>query len=282
MLRNPVVSGSFYPSDVITLKQTMKKYFDKIKTKEKKSVSAIVPHAGYVYSGQTAAYAYSTIKEEKTFVILCPNHTGNGASVSVMNKGVWNTPLGNLLIDDDLAKDIIDSSAVFTADERAHTYEHSCEVQLPFLQYKFGNFKFVPICISADHSDIEHCSEIGKSLAKVIDFKKHYVIVSSDLTHYGKSYGFHPFQGKREEVLFQFKKLDTQIINRILGFNSSGLNHFMEETGATVCGIGPILSLLTMLSEKGVKNSELLNYSTSYDVSKDISTIVGYSSMIFW
>ncbi|GAG59972.1 unnamed protein product, partial [marine sediment metagenome] len=161
-------------------------------------IGALAPHAGFMFSGEVAGAIYSRIIFPETFVILGPNHTGAGDPCAIMTKGRWQTPLGEVEIDSDLASKILANSKSLKEDERAHSYEHSIEVQLPFLQYletrivankegtriNANKFKFVPICLS--HLDLEICRDIGKAIAKAIKEgqKKVVIVASSDLTHY--------------------------------------------------------------------------------------------------
>ncbi|MCK4648910.1 AmmeMemoRadiSam system protein B, partial [bacterium] len=181
MVRRAVVAGQFYNGTEESLKKQVKKYVDE-KTRKEEVIGALTPHAGFMFSGEVAGAVYSRIIFPDTFVILGPNHTGAGHPGAIMTKGSWQTPLGEVEIDSDLACKILANSKNLREDERAHSYEHSIEVQLPFLQYLGKEFKFVPICLS--HLDIETCQDIGKAIAQAIkEGKKKVVIVaSSDLT----------------------------------------------------------------------------------------------------
>ena len=134
MIRKPVVAGQFYPALPDQLRETIKGMVDE--TAEKKEVIGLVsPHAGYIYSGPVTAKVISRIKFKDTFVILGPNHTGSGVPLSIMTEGTWQTPLGEVEIDSELAEYILTASHHLQQDEMAHLFEHSIEVQLPFLQY---------------------------------------------------------------------------------------------------------------------------------------------------
>jgi AmmeMemoRadiSam system protein B len=148
MIRFPAVAGTFYPSSPGSLRSMLSRFFSAVPDYPKRDyVAAIVPHAGYIYSGPISAHAYkalSTIRPEH-IVVAGPNHTGYGAAVSVWPEGEWETPLGRVPVDSRLAEHIVTNSAFAMADTAAHHYEHSVEVQLPFLQYIYGDFSFVPI-----------------------------------------------------------------------------------------------------------------------------------------
>ncbi|MCK4348205.1 MAG: AmmeMemoRadiSam system protein B, partial [Thermoplasmatales archaeon] len=181
--RKATVAGAFYEGDGSRLQKQLKECFSGISIEEKENVlGAVVPHSGYMYSGSVAASAYAKLPRADTFVILGPNHQGIGSLIAV-SEDTWVTPLGEVEVDksfvDALPKRIID------VDETAHKYEHSIEVQLPFLQFLFDkNFQFVPICMSL--SDEDTAREIGEDLANTIAKfeKKVVVIASSDFTHY--------------------------------------------------------------------------------------------------
>src|SRR5208337_4031459 len=149
-------------------------------------VGLICPHAGYMYSGPVAASAfYELAKDGKpnTVVLLGPNHTGYGSALSMMREGVWQTPLGKVEIDTALADQIRQETSIIEVDDVAHRYEHSIEVQLPFLQFLYGDaFKIVPICFLMQ--DYESAVEVGGALEEALDTANVVVIASSDMTHY--------------------------------------------------------------------------------------------------
>jgi AmmeMemoRadiSam system protein B len=154
-------------------------------TAEKEEVIGLVsPHAGYPYSGPVAAAAISRIKFKDTFVILGPNHTGMGKTLSIMTGGSWETPLGGIEIDAELAGQILAASSYLEEDDKAHQYEHSIEVQIPFLQYFKKDFRIVPITFS-HHSPTAY-KEVGREIARAVkDLEREVVIIaSSDMTHY--------------------------------------------------------------------------------------------------
>ena len=139
-----------------------------------------------MYSGPVAASAFYELAQDgkpDTVVLMGPNHTGYGSALSLMREGVWQTPLGNVEIDYKMADAILHETSVIDADEIAHRYEHSIEVQLPFLQFLYGdNFKIVPICFLMQ--DYDSAVEVGRALEEVLDATNTVVIASSDMTHY--------------------------------------------------------------------------------------------------
>ncbi len=277
MIRPPSFAGSFYPSDSIELKRIATKFMKDAKTEEQESSGCVVPHAGYVFSGATAAYAYKSLPkklEKKTFIILGVDHCGTALGASVFSKGYWETPLGKAKIDEALAKKLLGSSELFKDDSHAHASEHSIEVQIPFLQCKFNDFKIVPVSLSS-FLDPKSLREIARCMPDDC-----YVIASSDLTHYGSRYGYAPFAGGRLDIIAQLKKMDKKIISYIAGCDLESLGGFVRNTGNTTCGATPVTVLCEKMRRMGHKGT-LLNYATSFGVSKDVSGVVGYASIIF-
>lgn len=165
MIRNPVVSGQFYPASSSQLKAMIDGFIDEKAVKEE-VIGLVSPHAGYIYSGPVAGAVISKIKFKDTFVILGPNHTGMGKPLSIMTQGVWKTPLGEVEIDSELGKQILATSSLLEEDHVAHRHEHSIEVQIPFLQYFKRDIKIVPIMLA--YATGATYKEIGKELAKAI------------------------------------------------------------------------------------------------------------------
>jgi len=195
MVRNPVVAGAFYPSDVKELKKMIKGFLDKADVKGKNVIGIVSPHAGYIYCGKIMADIYKSISNKfETAVILGPNHSGYGVGVATSLID-WKTPLGNIKADEEFIKELVKDSMIME-DPRPHMREHSIEVQLPWLQYLFKNFKFVPISINPIYFDLKTCKEIGEKIADVTKKLKRKVLIiaSSDFTHYGSMYGYTPFK----------------------------------------------------------------------------------------
>lgn len=275
-IREPRVAGSFYPLDEIELKKMIKNFFDKTESKEKNVSGIVSPHAGYVYCGKTAASVYNLIKNDyETVVILGPNHSGLGIGVATSSE-VWKTPLGLVNIDEEFVNELVKKSLIMK-DPKPHLYEHSIEVQLPWLQYKLKNFKFVPICINPIYFDNKTCKKIGERVKEVIKKlkRKTLIVASSDFTHHGSLYNYKPFSGSDQEILSEIKKIDMQAINYITKSMPEELIKFADRK--TICGYGAIASMLHALNRKG----ELIDYSTSFDVSRDTSAVVGYAGIVF-
>ncbi len=262
-MRAPAVAGQFYPRSKNDLNRELGRCFADIPITEKAVLGAVVPHAGYIYSGNTAAHVYSVLPKADTFVLLGPNHTGYGSPVAVSGE-TWSTPLGEVKSDAELIRAL--PKKIIDIDETAHKYEHSIEVQLPFLQHRFSDFAIVPICMGMQ--DEETALDVGMEVAEAIRKagKKVVIIASSDFTHY------QPDKTAREN--------DRYYIEPILNLDVPGLYRRLYERNASVCGFGPIAAMLTAARELGAKKATLLNYRTSGDTTGEVSAVVGYAGII--
>ncbi len=265
MLREPAVAGQFYPESPSQLKSMVESFIDKSAEKED-VVGLLAPHAGYIYSGAVVGAVLSRVKFKDTFIILGPNHTGNGKPFSVMTEGSWRTPLGEVQIDSELAKKLVSISSYLKEDQRAHEFEHSIEVQLPFLQYFKPDVKFVPIILSLGNGDIY--KQIGHDIVKALrDLKREAVIfASSDMSHY--------------EPQGIAKKKDHQAIEAMIDLNQDELLKRVEEQDISMCGYAPAVVMLTAAKELGATSTKLIKYQTSGDVSGDYNAVVGYAGII--
>ncbi len=276
-IRYAKYAGSFYAGSKSSLKKQIEECFKhrfgpgsfpKVSREgPRKIIGLICPHAGYMYSGPVAANAYYQLASDgqtDTFVILGPNHQGIGSGVALMNQGVWRTPLGDVEIDSELAKEILRFSDIIDVDDSAHAYEHSIEVQLPFLQYIFGSsFKFVPICFLMQ--DLETSREVGQALAEAIKDRNAVIIASTDMTHY------EPHDRACEK--------DKEAINAILQLDEALFYSTLESRNITACGYGPVTALITAAKRLGARRAELLSYKTSGDITGDKSAVVGYAAI---
>ncbi|MHC1755697.1 MAG: MEMO1 family protein [Methanosarcina sp.] len=263
-MRQPAVAGQFYPLRCENLEKELKRCFEGLEIREREVMGAVCPHAGYIYSGKVAAHAYATLPEADTYVLFGPNHTGYGSPVSV-SRETWKTPLGTIDVDLELADGFLGS--IVDADELGHKYEHSIEVQLPFLQYRFGQgFKILPICMGMQ--DEETAVEVGNLVADLISEsgKRVVIIASSDFTHY--------------ETAEHAKEIDSEVIDAILNFNISDMYGRLYQRDASVCGYGPIASMLSASQKLGGSRATLLKYANSGDVSGDTNAVVGYAAII--
>ncbi len=287
-IRNAVVAGQFYPGTEKHLRQQIEDCFRDtrgygrlplVQTKQGTLKGLVVPHAGFIYSGAIASHAYGRLAEQgfaDTFIILGPNHTGMGSGVSIMTTGSWKTPLGTVSIDEDLAGSL--STGIIDADVSAHTYEHSIEVQLPFLQYlsQEKTFEFVPICMMMQ--DYDTVLDVGGILADAVHQSKKRIIIiaSSDFSHAGFNYHSAPPPGMRvDEYATQ---QDKHAIQQILALDPQHLIDTVEQYQITMCGPGPVASMLLATKKLQATRAELLKYGTSYEVHPD-SSCVGYGAI---
>jgi len=232
----------------------------------------VSPHAGYMYSGPVAAHGYLELGlsgTPETVILVGPNHHAWGMPVAVSEADAWETPLGSVEVDRELCKFLVEESGVAAMDEEAHRYEHSLEVQLPFLQYVFkGGFGIVPVALYLQNLEVSR--KLGRAIARMFEELgvKGYVVASSDFTHYEEA---EKARGK-----------DEKAIRHILGLDEGGLYDVVYELEATICGYGAIMTLIAAARQLGAKEARLLKYANSGDVTGDYSSVVGYASIAFY
>jgi hypothetical protein len=272
-MRHASFAGQFYPADKDVLEKTMKSLL--ISEKKENVHAVIVPHAGYMFSGRIAGETFSLIPKKKDFIMLGVNHTGLGKKICLSLED-WETPLGMVKINKDLAEKIIHKLKKEGLDaevnELAHAEEHSIEVELPFLQMTQKKFEIVPIMLA--ELDYDECKKIAGTLKEFVNDKEA-IVASSDFTHYGSSYNFVPFDSNVRENLY---KLDDEIILQILKKQSKAFYHMASKS--TVCGVYGITVLAEIAKLKGWK-PKLVRYTTSGDITKTWDNVVGYAGMVF-
>lgn len=278
MLRKPYVAGYFYERSKEELIKQIESCFQHrlgpgaiksfSESKEIKLPAFIVPHAGYMYSGPVAAHVYKMIAETEkpeTVVILGPNHTGYGELVSIMDEGEWETPLGRVPINKDLAKKLLKNYKLLRTDYYAHLYEHSIEVQLPFLQYVLKDFTFVPICIMLQTLQVS--LELAKALVEALKKENVIVLASTDLNHY-----------ENNEITY---KKDSYVIKCVEEVDAYCLFENIEKYSISMCGPCPAATVLEYCRMIGAKKAKILMHATSGDVEGSKSSVVGYLSASF-
>lgn len=276
IVREPVVAGTFYHLNPEMLKKQIEGCFNhKLgprMIKKESFLGGIVPHAGYEYSGPIAAWVYSRI-ERANYIILGTNHSGLGADFAIMKEGFWKTPLGGIVVSTEMAEKLMEKCKLLEHDVVPHQPEHSIEVQLPFLQYRFGNdFKIVPICIKnefADENFLDACRVVGKGIADVIKKSKEkwIILATTDFSHYVP-----------QEIAYE---TDKSVINPILKLDEKKFFVRINEKNASLCGFGAVATLITTAKELGSKKAKLLSYKTSGDITGELGSVVGYASIIF-
>lgn len=258
-VKQPAVSGGFYPDDKIDLEDTVNNFLNNAEKKNIKNIKAvIVPHAGYIFSGQIAAKSYKQVEnlDIKKVFILGPSHNIHLNGVGLSSYEFFNTPLGDVKLSD-INSRLVDEK-YFEINDSAHETEHSLEVQLPFLQQIFTNFEIIPMVVG--NISEKHAQEVAQTLQKYLD-ENSLLVISTDLSHY------HDYE--------QANEIDNKTIEHIINFNSE------EMVNDELCGEYPVKVLLE-LAKQMQWQAELIEYKNSGDVTKDTeSGVVGYASIVF-
>lgn len=265
MIRNPAVANQFYDGDPKRLIHDIEILIGQ--TKDAGPALAIIsPHAGYMYSGRVAGAVFGGVNVSETCIVLGPNHTGIGRPAAVMAHGSWAMPMGTVPIEESLASEILSGSHYLEEDTNAHLYEHSIEVQIPFLQYRRPDLKIVPICLGMLAYHV--CEEIGLAIAGAArNFSKPVLLVAStDMSHYEP----------REEA----EAKDRLAIERILALDPKGLFDTVRARGISMCGVIPATVALTAAISLGAAKARLISYATSGDVTGDYRSVVGYAGCL--
>ena len=264
MIRQPAVAGQFYPSDPLQLRADLTALVVRADSREQ-VLGIIAPHAGYMYSGMVAGAVYGVVEVPQTVIVLGPNHHGLGTQAALYPEGNWMTPLGSVPINSRLAELVRKHAPLVEIDTVAHNYEHSLEVQIPFLQYVNPAVSIVPVCLG--FSDFASCRSLGEGIARAInEFGEHVLIVaSSDMTHY--------------ESAAAAKQKDDLAIKEALALNPEGLLKVCREKGITMCGVIPATVMLVAAKSLGALRARLVRYATSGDVTGDQRQVVAYAAL---
>lgn len=261
-MRHPAAIG-FYPGAKEELEKAVNNYL--VSDKKIDALGALVPHAGYQFSGAVSGSVFATAKtDKKKFVLFGPNHTGYGSAVAMSSED-WQTPLGIVKTDKDFDK--------IPVNESAHQAEHSLEVQLPFLQALYKDFSIVPIALQ----DVGF--EQLERLAKLFD-KNRFYIASSDFTHFGPMYGYEPVAGTAKDQVEWVKSTEDGLIDLITGLKAREFYSAVIDNGYTVCGFSAIALLLLVMKNIGARRGLVIKRMTSYDVHPDTS-FVSYVGIVF-
>lgn len=263
--RLPAVAGRFYPGDRETLTATVRELLPE-SPGEKKVRALIAPHAGYIYSGAVAAETIGSVHVPETVIILGPNHHGQGAPVA-LSTSTWAMPMGPVPVDLDIAQALLQASPVITHNELAHQYEHSLEVQVPFLQARQKNLSIVPLVIS--HISYPLCQEVGEALARVISEsgKDILIVASSDMTHY--------------EPRAAADKKDHYVLKKLADMTPAVLYRAVLDYQISMCGIMPATIAQIAAMDLGATRTEVVRYTDSGAVSGDTNQVVGYAGVLF-
>ena len=259
------MAGYFYPRNPLELKATIEEMVD-AKVSKAKAYAVISPHAGYIYSGPVAGALFSSVRLTDAFIIMGPSHRYTQPLFAIMKKGTWQTPLGDVPLDTQLAEIIQSHAPSVQEDDQSHSAEHSLEVQLPFIQYFKKEFSIVPMCISsrAAFADLE---DLGKALARSIreSGREILIVASTDMSHYVS-------QNEAREK-------DFLAIERILALDARGLYETVEKENISMCGVLPTSAAIVAAKEMGASRAELIKYQTSGDRTGDYREVVGYAGL---
>lgn len=265
VVRHPAVAGRFYPKDARKLRADLNSYLSPGAVPAP-ALGCVVPHAGYMYSGHVAGAVYAQLEVPARCIVLCPNHTGMGTPLSIMSEGVWETPLGDAPVDAELAAALLNRFPLLNEDASAHLSEHAIEVQLPFLQARRSDVRFVPIAIGTRQYEV--LAGLGEAIGEVLSGagERILVLASSDMNHY-----------ESDPVT---RSKDQKAIERILALDPPGLYEVVTKEEISMCGYGPAVAMLTAAKRLGARSAELIKYATSGDISGDRETVVGYAGII--
>ena len=264
MRRQPAVADRFYEGDPDKLYQTLRRLIPK--ASERVEAKAVLsPHAGYAYSGGVAGETFARITIPETVILLGPNHHGQGMPLAVGSQD-WDMPLGHVPLARDLAESLTNTSSMFTFDDTAHCFEHSLEVQVPFVQYFQKNLQILPIVIA--HLSLQECCQAAHELAQAIQASSSSVLLvaSTDMTHYLSRQ--------------QAAKQDRLALAHILALDPTGLYEKVFSQRISMCGVISTTITLLTVAELGARTAELVRYMDSGDASGDTDKVVGYAGVI--
>jgi len=263
-IRRPVVAGQFYTDDPEALANVIDNFLRQAPQVELPGeiLTLIAPHAGYMYSGQVAGSAYRQIQGQpfKTVIVMAPSHQVSFAGASIYHRGGYETPLGVIPVNAELAAAILERDAKLNFYPQAHSMEHSLEVQLPFLQRVLGDFELVPIVMG--ERDLSTCQMVAQAIVSSLGKEKALIVASSDLSHY------HPYD--------QAVALDKVILEAVDAFDPQRLHQALWSGSSEACGGGPMVAAMLAAQKMGASGSKVLHYANSGDVTGDKSRVVGY------
>jgi len=270
-IREPALAGAWYSGDPEILSRDVKRYLENAKKEkvEGEIVALVSPHAGYMYSGGVAAYAYKLIEGRSfdTVVVVGPSHRFPFKGASLWDRGGFRTPLGVVPVDTELSKKLMEKRREIRFIPEAHSQENSLELQIPFLQTVLKSFKLVPIAMEPDWS-WETCQYLSSAIAETVRGKKVLLVASTDLSH------FHSYNIAVE--------LDRIFLNHIERFDIEGLNRDLKSNRTEACGGGPVVTIMLAAKALGANKGKVLKYRNSGDVTDDRSRVVGYAAGVFY
>jgi AmmeMemoRadiSam system protein B len=269
MDRQPVVAGQFYPGEPAALNTEVERYLAQAappSSEGRRTLLAMVPHAGYVFSGGVCGKTLGKARLSRTLVLLGPNHTGLGERLAVWPEGAWSIPGGNLDVDDALASAVLERVPGMRSDEQAHSREHSLEVVLPFLRALNPETRIVPIAVADPSPDV--LLRAGAELGRLLSGWEQPVslVVSSDMSHYVSD--------------IRARELDEQALAAALKLDAVGLYETVRGQRISMCGVLPMTLALAAAKEMGAASARLVAYTTSGEVTRDFEQVVGYAGLL--
>lgn len=266
MNRQAVVAGQFYPGRPAELQTVVGQLLAGAEPDPRPTILAMVPHAGYVYSGRVAGKTLGKAHLGSTILLLGPNHTGRGARLALWAKGQWELPGGSVAVDEDLAARLLEVEPRLEPDTQAHLAEHSLEVVLPFLRALNPEVRVVPVAVS--ESRLETLLAVGRAVGRLLrePGRSVSIVVSSDMSHYLS----------QERAQAQ----DVQALERVLTLDPAGLYTVVRSQGISMCGVLPMTLGLAAAAELGASHAELAAYDTSASASGDYAQVVGYAGVL--
>ncbi len=264
-IRRPAVAGAFYPAEAEELRNEVRRCLGR-RAGPAPALGAIVPHAGYIYSGAVAGAVYARVEIPPRVILLCPNHTGLGAAAAFDPHDAWLTPLGPARVDGELREQLLARCPSGVRDASAHRREHSLEVQLPFLQLVRPDFSFVPICLGA--VSLELCREVGEACAAVrlASAEPILLLASSDMNHY--------------ESRKAGNAKNAMALARIQALDPEGLFEKVLDEKISMCGFLPATALLFAARRLEARRAEIVALADSGDRTGDESSVVGYAGVV--
>lgn len=269
LVRPCAVCGLFYPDDAAELRTEVGSLLERVGRVGKgggRIRGVIAPHAGYMYSGYTAAHAYAFLKGQKynVVVIISPSHQEYFDGISVFPGDAYSTPLGTVNVHNDLREKLLKNSSIVMASKKGHGSEHAIEVQLPFLQQALQEYTILPIVMGDQRREL--CFHLGDVLSTILEGENHLLVASTDLSHYYPS-----------EIA---NRLDSRMIEDIALFDQERLMEDLETGKTEACGGGPTVAIMTALGRLGVSTMEVLHHCNSGDITGDRHRVVGYVSAV--
>lgn len=276
-IRNPAVAGRFYPSNKKQLEKNIHSFIKNVPDRkvEGELISCMAPHAGYVYSGQVAAYTYKLLEKAdfETIVIIGHDAPYSGIVAFLSEADFFRTPLGDVPVDKKMVKEIIAFSPRIISNEEIHSREHTVEVHLPFFQALKKKFKIVPILFGVP--DEKNCKILANAILKASKGKKVMLLASTDLSHYP---GYKDANKLDRSTLKVIEKLDVRLLFSHLGKQE---NKGIPNLSTAMCASGGVGTAIIFAKEKGANNVEILKYANSGDVSVgDKLSVVGYGALV--